>query len=296
MILDLLKDRLHPPEPISFFIRDKTTNELKNQICSITIRFFRKIRDDRFSNYTHNLEIALESANENWIISRCIPYYIANDSYSKLTLKKLNELSDYDFYEYLDFVISSLFNSQIRHHPLFDVYLNDIDSSLRRHGIDYTIIDGHLCPRTEQLIFERTISPCLCSLKDKKFVKADEFLKLSFQAYKDGDNNSAIEFAAKALENVAKVICDAHDIKIDGDSPKLHTMVDELIKKTNYSIAINFKEKNAQMDKIFQCAMSIGNMCAHGSKPFKADSGITEYMMNLVCADILFLLRTFPTK
>ncbi len=295
MILDLLKDRLHPPKPVPIFVRDKTSDELKNQICSITIRFFKEIYSNNYSVFAYYLDKALECANENWIVSRCIPYYIADHSYADLTLKKLNELSDYDYYEFLDFVIISLSDSQINHHPSFADYLNDIDSSLRKHGIDYTIVDGRLCPRTEQLIFENTISPCLYCLRDKRFIKADEFLKQSFQAYKDGDNNTAIEFAAKAIENVAKIICDAYDVKID-DPPKLQAMINELIKKTNYSITVNFKEKNAQMEKIFQCAMSIRNMCAHGSKPFMADNGITEYMINLVCADILFLTRTFPIR
>lgn len=293
VILDLLKDRLHPPEPVSLFVKDKTSDELKNQICSITIRFFKEIYRNNYPGFAHHLDKALECANENWIVSRCIPYYISDRSYADLTLKKLNELSDYDYYEFLDVVIFSLSDSQINYHPSFADYLNDIDSSLRKHGVDYTIVNGHLCPRTEQLVFEKTISPCLYGLRDKKFINADEFLKQSFQAYRDSNNNAAIEYAAKALENVAKVICDAYNVKID-DPPKLNSMIDKLIKKTNYNISINFKEKNAQMEKIFQSAMSIRNMCAHGSKPFMADNGITEYMINLVCADILFLIRTFP--
>ena len=47
-----------------------------------------------------------------------------------------------------------------------------------------------------------------------------------------------------------------------------------------------------QMEKIFQVAMSSRNEVTHGSKSFEADDSLVEHTINIVAADILFLMKT----
>ena len=46
------------------------------------------------------------------------------------------------------------------------------------------------------------------------------------------------------------------------------------------------------MEKIFQVAMSSRNEVTHGSKSFEADDSLVEHTINIVAADILFLMKT----
>ena len=58
MIFELLKDRLNPPEPITVFVRDKTTPKFKYQVLNIVREYYYpRYGYDYFSISTHSDDI-----------------------------------------------------------------------------------------------------------------------------------------------------------------------------------------------------------------------------------------------
>lgn len=205
----------------------------------------------------------------------------------------LKQFEDYEFFEFLDCMIYTLYSDvQIRFLPSFNEFINDLNESMKLHGVDYIIIEGHLEYRVEEAIFDSAIQPCLSILQRQGLCDADKFLLNSFQSFKNGNNNEAIEFAVKALENVVQHILDVKNIEYDPKDKKLQNRIPLIMGDTDSEfLSKKMSEQYIQMEKIFQVAMSSRNEVTHGSKSFEASDPLVEHTINIVASDILFLVK-----
>lgn len=291
MIYTRLKDRLNPPIYPDTFIRDRTTDEFKNQILSIIHEYY----DIGRNPYDMNFDIAdySDDVMTKMGISNCIEplnpgYYYSKDS----LFLSLKEKTDYDFFELLDCVINTLYSDHnVRYLPIFQEFVEDLNKSLLLHGIDYIIYEGQLVYRTEKTIFESAIDPCFYSLKRHKLLDADKYLREAFNSFKKSDYNLAIVQSVMALENTIQNIVEHKKIKCESNA-KLHEKITAIMNQTDCDfLADKIGNQYIQMDKIFQVAMSSRNPVSHGSRPFVASLALVEHTLNIVCSDILFLIR-----
>ena len=94
-----------------------------------------------------------------------------------------------------------------------------------------------------------------------------------------------------ALENTIQNIVEHKKIKCDSNA-KLHEKITAIMNQTDCDfLADKIGNQYIQMDKIFQVAMSSRNPVSHGSRPFVASLVLVEHTLNIVCSDILFLIR-----
>ena len=291
MIYTRLKDRLNPPSNPSEFNRDVTTDDFKNQVLGIIHKYY----DNEKSPIDFSFDIADYSNDimEKLIISNCCEPLDPGFSYSRDSLfLALKENSDYNFFEILDCMINTLYSDyRIRNYYEFREFIDDLNKSLLLHGIDYVICEGHLVYRTEKTIFESAIDPCFDSLKRHNLMDADNYLRNAFQSFKKDDNNQAIEYSVKALENTVQSIIEYKKIDCNSNA-KLHEKITAIMNQTDCDfLADKIGNQYFQMDKIFQVAMSSRNPVSHGSRPFVASLVLVEHTLNIVCSDILFLIR-----
>lgn len=291
MIYTSLKDRLNPPKLPELFVRDKTTPAFKNQILGLIHEMYGV--DE--GTYTDSSCIGYYSDEimTEWSITNCLEPLNPGKSYPFNALfSKLKELDGYDFFELLDCMIYILYsNPYLCNDPDYIEFFEDLERSLLLHGIDYTIIEGHLVYRTERTINEAAIQPCLAILQRNGLQDADGYLLQAFRLYKEGKYNGSIESAVKSLENVIQSIIEHEGIQCDPRA-KMHEKISLIVGNSPSSfLSVHFGEQYAQMDKIFQTAMSSRNEITHGSKKYTADEALAEHTINIVCSDILFLVR-----
>lgn len=277
-----LKDRLNPPEPITIFTRDKTTDVLKNQILGIVSKYYHPRRNSNFS-----ISLYYKTIIESYSISKSLSPISPDSYYSESAVfDYLNDCTDYDFFEFLDCIIFTLYSDpNIRFMPDFKEFISDINCSLKNNGIDYVVIEGNLEYRTEEIIIDSAITPCMLSLQRHALVDADNYLLNAFKSYKKGDNNEAILFAVKSLENVVQRIIEIKKIDCGLNNKKLQDKIPLLLKGTNSEFLSNkMIDQYLQMDRIFQVAMSSRNEVSHGSNRYQADEALVEHTINIVQA------------
>ncbi|MBE6521061.1 MAG: hypothetical protein E7Z68_08175 [Thermoplasmata archaeon] len=292
MIFVSLRDRLNPPQPVNEFVRDRTTTGFKNQILNIIHRHYYSQHYDSMafsiSSYSHEIV-------QTYATSKSLEPLGPNKVYNENAVYEiLKKSEDYAFFEFLDCVIFTLYSDpHIRYLPSFNEFISDLNESMKLHGVDYVIIEGHLEYRIEETIFESAVKPCLSILQRQGLCDADKYLLDSFQSYKQGNNNEAIEFAVKSLENVVQYILDVNKIDYDPKDMKLQNRIPLIMKGSNSEfLSKKMSGQYIQMEKIFQVAMSSRNEVTHGSKSFEADDSLVEHTINIVAADILFLMKT----
>ena len=205
----------------------------------------------------------------------------------------LKEYVDYTFFEFMDCMIYVLYSDhRIRFDSDFIEFIADLNDSMKSHGIDYVIVEDHLQLRTENVIMDSVIRPCMIIMQRHSLIDADKYLSEAFQSYKKGNNNEAITYAVKSLENVVQSILDIKKIDCESKATKLPDRIPLLLRNTNSEfLSKKMSDQYIQMEKIFQVAMSSRNEAAHGSNIFEADDALVEHTVNIVSSDILFLVK-----
>lgn len=295
MLFTPLKNRLNPPNPVSVFVKDITTDVLKNQILGIVSKYYYPLRSDYIGNSRFYISAYSDRIVEAYSISVSLDPRTPDQRYTETaTFDYLNEASDYEFFEFLDCMIYVMYSDfDIRFDPYFNEFISDINDSLKLNGIDYVIINGHLHYRTEEIIQTSAVNPCMLILQRHALFDADKFLLDAYQSFKQGDNNKSIVLAVKSLENVVHSILCLKDIDIDPKKFKLQDQISLLLEGTNSDfLSGKISHQYVEMEKIiFQVAMSSRNEVAHGSNRFYADDFLVEHTLNIVSSDILFLVR-----
>lgn len=291
MIFVSLKDRLNPPRPVNKFVRDKTTPEFKNQVLNIIHNHYHTRSYDPMSfsidSYSHDIL-------HTYVTFKSLEPLDPDKEYNdNAVFYALKQFEDYEFFEFLDCMIYTLYSDvQIRFLPSFNEFVTDLNESMKLHGMDYVIIEGHLHYRIEETIFESAVAPCLHILQQYKLYDADRYLLDSFQSFKKGNNNEAVEYAVKSLENVVQHILDVNKIEYDPKNMKLHYRIPLILQKTDSKLLSDkMSDQYIQIEKIFQVAMSTRNEVVHGSKTFEAGDPLVEHTINIVASDILFLVK-----
>ncbi len=288
MIHQLLSKRLHPQETPNNYVTEKTTPEFVHQMMTIIHESYGNRYNPMFGSYSHNVMMVYVKANSDFHLP-------AGEQFEFETLyETLEESKDMDFFDLLDcmlYVINQEASHNGRIRLEYEGMIADMNESMRLHGIGYKIVDGALTVQTEETIYNEITAPCLNILRRHRLTEADDFIKDSFQAYKEGLFTESVNNAAKALENVCTSIAVMKKLDIDPEKTKMPDKLRAILKEGDFPKQMGEHLENLM--KIIQTPMSVRNeRAAHGNVVRDMDPAMARYVIDTVCVDILFLVRT----
>lgn len=298
MVRKSLKDKLNPKKPPAVFTTEKTTTGFIHQVMMIIHPFYydNKKRNpmspwDRLeiSEYSH--EIISEYCKHR----RDCHLHVNEEFDVDALYVRLEKSKNMEFFELLNYMVQVLYDETRKSGRGYRDYLEltkELNESMRQNGIGYQIIDGEMIIQTEPKVFEEITAPCLIALTENGFYEADRFIDEAFKIYKEGTFEEAVIDACKALENVVFELCQRKELPI---TPKdnFPKMIRSLLKDED-DITNQLGEHSDSLYHLMQTAETIRNEnAAHGKVVKNISSSMARYVIDIVCSDILFLVRYF---
>lgn len=214
----------------------------------------------------------------------------------------IDECSDEDFLDLLDFLFSSCFvilrDKNMISKETFTNYVNELNYRFNQHFLGYEFVDDKLLIKTNEHIHKEIIKPAIALLHNSEFAGAEEEYFIAFDCFKKGNNKDAIINANKAFESTMKVICNGMEY---GYNPTKNT-AKELIKILEdngfYPSFLNSFITNIRVT-LEGGAPTIRNKIAghgQGGEIVNIPREYVEYVLGLVATSIVFLTRLYNEK
>ena len=298
MVRISLSERVNPPEPPERYVIDRTTGRFVKQVMLIIHQYYYNDGDSRRINiYEDRLDI---SSYSHKIL---LEYYKHNPSFhlpaegyfgEEQLYEELSKSKHMKFFELLDCMIGVLYEETRKGNGGYLSYckmVDELNDSMRKNGIGYKIVGGELTIQTEPVVFEKITEPCLMALNQHGFFDADNFIMIAFEAYEEGNFKEAISNAYNALENVIYELCQMEDIDLT-ENKKFPYMLRRLLE--NKDVPNQIKEHTDSIATIMQTVAATRNeRAAHGREVMEVNSSMVRYVIDMACADMLFLVRLF---
>lgn len=277
---DFLSERMNPKPPPNVLITNEVPECFRNQFELLFNRIMSSSRNAR--------GIDLEGIAEDFGYGKGYPIseYRGKDGFSVIS-GWLESLSDHDYLDFLDFLCSALYESQIKY---FDEFEEDVNDSLKSNSMGYTMVNGQLIPLTEPKETEEIVAPALILLDKFELDDAEEYLRNAYDLFRDGKNEEAVVSADKALENV-----------IESSLEKLRIEFEKRDKPVN---KLRLLIKNSNMPEYMESSLESlvtimtlpgtirNNNGGHAQpKGMVTDDSLVKYEIDLVCSTVLFIVR-----
>ena len=298
MVRKSLRERLNPKKTPTVFTTEKTNSRFINQMMMIIHPYYYNDSKKKYripgmnrleiANYSHKIMSEYCKYRQDYHLH-------VDEEFDKDALYvQLENSKNMEFYNLLDCTIQILYD-ETRNDNRYVDYIKlteEINDSMRINGVGYQIVEGRLTVQTEQKVFEEITNPCLLILDEYNFYEADGMINEAFDAYKEGAFEEAIIDACKALENVVFELCQMEELPITtkDNFPK---MIRSLLKNEE-DITNQLGEHSDSLYHLMQTAETIRNEnAAHGKVVKNVSSSMARYVIDIVCSDILFLIRYF---
>ena len=203
----------------------------------------------------------------------------------------LNSAKDGAFLDLVDLVYQVHYDtlSAPTQDPVYLDYIDKQNEILKRNGMGYSVIEGHLVQIGEEQVLNNITKPCFRLLHDFGYTNASDYLLDAYTRFRDGDTEAAILDAYKALESVVNGIIEHHMIKTKGS--KMSNKIEGLVEK---GILPSYEQ--SAMNSLVQLINSSGNIrnntAAHAQNQNRVTDDLFEYMINSVTSTIIFIVKS----
>lgn len=291
-----LSKRINPT--INCLKYPETTKEFKNQVIGILVSYLEDLDldvsylqylDDSLSNQPISDgfagSIITKFNMSTGYSTRCPGQYYGVKEFHKLLL----ELNNEDFFDFLDICTQVIYHDDLKSRYSYDRFISKLNTVMKMNGVDLKIEDGHCIRISEPTIQEEVISPAFVELNKKGFINAQSDLWDSFEFFKKGDNEKAIQSANKALEATIDYIMKEKDWTSEKDKMpnKLECLIRSGVLPKEYESNFN------NLITLLQTSSVIRNRHGgHGTADeYSVDDLYVQYAIDSAASAILFLVR-----